>query len=112
MSGPFGESADPRLLTLLAAVTATGAGTAFDLGTMRDEFSLLAATTGSPTFSVTFQGSLDGTDWFALGSAISSVTNGTAVTGQIARYVRANLTTLTGGTSPTVTAELAYSAGT
>jgi hypothetical protein len=103
---PFGDSANPRLVKLLNAVTATGAGTAADLGDTRDEFSLLVQTTGSPTFSVTFQGSNDGTNWFTLGSAVTSVTSGTAVTGNPARYVRANLTALSGGT---LTAELAFS---
>lgn len=105
---PFGDSANPRLLTLLSAVTGTGAGTAADLGDVRDEFSLLVSTTGSPTFSVTFQGSIDSTGWFTLGSAVVAVTSGTSVTGTLARYVRANLTALSGGT---LTAELAYNEG-
>ena len=102
------EAAPSRLVTLLAAATTTGAGASADLGAIRDEFSVLVQTTGSPTFSVTFQGSIDGTNWFTLGSAVTSVTNGATVTGVLARYVRANLTALSGGT---LTAELAFNAG-
>jgi hypothetical protein len=105
---PSAEAGEGHLVTLLAAVTGTGAGTGADLGDIRDEFSVLVQTTGSPTFSVTFQGSVDGSNWFTLGSAVVAVTNGTTVTGVLARYVRANLTALSGGT---LTAELAFNAG-
>lgn len=60
-------------------------------------------TTGSPSsFYVDLEGSLDGTNWFSLGT-ISGASY--IVVGDYAvRYVRANLSGLTGGTNPTVTA--------
>jgi hypothetical protein len=101
------ESAPSHLVTLLDAVTTTGAGPSRDLGDLRDEIAVQVETTGSPTFSVQFQGSLDGENWFSLGSAITSPTAGTAVTGELARYVRADLTALSGGT---LTAAVAFAA--
>lgn len=102
------EAGPSRLAVLLNAATGTGASAPADLGDMRDEFSLFVATTGSPTFSVQFQGSIDAADWFSIGSAVTAQTNGTPVTGTLARYVRADLTALSTGT---LTAKLAWSGG-
>ena len=56
------EAAPSRLVTLLSAATTTGASASSDLGDIRDEFAVLVTTTGSPTFSVQFQGSIDTCD--------------------------------------------------
>jgi hypothetical protein len=54
--------------------------------------------------SVQLQGSLDGTNWYNLGSAVSTTTASTVftpviVTATAARFVRANVATaITGGT--------------
>lgn len=94
------------VVTLLSAVSATGTGAAFDLDGIRDEFTLVIQTTGSPTFSLTLQGSVDGTNWFTLGSAVTSAAAATVITSQLAAYVRADLTALSTGT---LTAELGFS---
>lgn len=66
--------------------------------------------TGSPTaVTVDLEGSLDDGFWTALGTiplSAQDITDGGSVTHLLnkpIRFVRANLTELTGGTSPTVT---------
>lgn len=100
------EFTEPGYLQLLTAAAGTGLSTSYDLGSVANEFSLLVETTGSPTFSVQFQGSLDGTNWLSIGSAVTAVQAGSATPAAImARYLRANLTALSGGT---LTAGIAY----
>jgi hypothetical protein len=102
----------PPLVGQNAAGT-TGAGTVYDQGVCHGNFTVAVTVTGAPSgCAVQLQGSLDGTNWYSLGAATSN-TSGTAavsVANSPARYVRANLTTLTGGTSPTVTALIGVSA--
>lgn len=99
-------------LTGLSAATATGAGAVFNLMLCHGNFTMAVTVTGAPaSCAVQLQGSLDNTNWYNMGSATSN-TSGTAVvnaTNMPAQYVRANLTTLSGGTSPTVTAVIGCS---
>lgn len=95
--------------TSLDAATATGTGTALDAGQIVPSATMYVAVTGEPdAFDVEVQASLDGTEWFSTGAAIT-VAGTTALASTHARYYRANLTILTGGTSPTVTVHLAAS---
>lgn len=93
---------------VLAAATATGAGAAVDLANVVDTFTAQYVTTGGPSgYAAKLQGSLDGATWVDLPSlnvtADGLVTNNaTGVTRYAVRFIRANVTTLTGGTSPTV----------
>lgn len=100
LTGPFKS---------LSAVTATGAGAAFALGAAKRTFGLQVTVTGAPTAAVVdLEGSLDGSTWDAIGTW--SIGAGQAsgdivfVVDRPVLHVRANLTTLTGGTAPTVTA--------
>jgi hypothetical protein len=110
--------------TALASASSTGPGAVVDLNGTSNEFSMFVVTSGSPSAAeVQLEGSHDGVNWFDLPVAISAITGNVASTeftnGQVesylpgaqvkpfARYVRANLETLTGGTSPTVTATVA-----
>jgi hypothetical protein len=89
----------------LTAVSATGGGAALDglvtrtVGTM-----VVVSSAGVSAGSVQAQGSLDGTNWFSLGSAVSTSTASTVftpvvVTGAAFRFIRANVATaITGGT--------------
>jgi hypothetical protein len=93
-----------RPIASLTAVSATGGGTALD-GLAGRTTAVIAVTTsaGVSAGSVALQGSLDGTNWYALGSAVTtsaaSTTTAVIVTGTAARFVRANAaTTITGGT--------------
>lgn len=97
--------------TSLNAATATGVGDTIDFGENRTVFTLVVDVTGSPTqTSVGLQLSLDGVSWYTPSPAVAtSNTSGTgnaSSTGRVARYARANLSVLTGGTSPTVTAAI------
>jgi hypothetical protein len=92
------------VVTSLNAVSATGLGTASDLDGLKDEFALVVVTTGSPTFSLQLQGSLDNVNWYSLGSAVTTAGE-TSVTGQEAAYIRGDLTALSGGT---LTAEVGF----
>lgn len=102
-------------ITSLNAVTATGVGTGIDLSRFAsntNSIGLYVSTTGSPTaVSITIEMSPDdGTTWFSLQSSALSATAATCQNYSIppgASKVRARLNTLTGGTSPTVTATIA-----
>ena len=116
MTGVFlidarGELVHRDALQSLNAATATGAGTAFDLGVGHAKFGFQAKHTGGPTsVIVDLEGSVNGNDWFSLGTWDSaSQRNGDIVfvVDKPVVHVRGNLTTLTGGSSPTVSAWLA-----
>lgn len=93
--------------TSVSAATSTGPGSSLDLDGTASEVTMYVALTGAPSSStVSIQISLDDAHW----SSIGSVSGGGFVTpsnSHLFRYVRANVTDLTGGTSPTVTAVLA-----
>ena len=94
----------------LNAVTATGAGAAIDLGVTRTKFTMQTTVTGAPTaVSVTLQGSLDGVNWSTLATSTSTTGDQQYAIDRPVRFVRTNLGTLTGGTSPTVTTFIAAS---
>lgn len=99
--------------TGLNAVTVTGAGTSLNMGSSYSSFALQVTITGNPTQTVVWiEGSLDGTNW-----APTPLLKWDLTTPQVSadivfvkdvpvQYVRANLKTLGGGSSPTVTAVL------
>ncbi len=89
----------------LTAVSATGPGTALDGVVARQNATMVVVSSaGVSAGSVQMQGSLDGTNWFSLGSAVSTTTASTvfppvATTTPPTRFVRANVATvITGGT--------------
>lgn len=98
----------------LNGVTTTGAGTEFSPGFAPKAVSMQVRATGSPTACIV---KLEGTnnggqDWFTMATwDITTETSGdnVTVTNVPVTSMRANLTTLTGGTSPTVTAHIAAS---
>lgn len=94
---------------LLNTVTATGAGGSIICGQGISEHTVQATITGAPTaVTVALEGSLDATTWIELDSHVFSAGELTAtkamwhVVNKVVKHVRLNLTTLTGGTSPTV----------
>lgn len=95
-------------VTSLNAVNATGAGSALDAGRIVSSATMYVTATGGPTIDVELQASLDNITWFDTGAAIT-VAGSTARANTHARYYRANLTVLTGGTLPTVTVHIATS---
>lgn len=60
--------------------------------------------TGSPTsVTVRLEGSIDGTNWFQLDESTSLTNEMRHIAYKLATQVRANLITLSGGSTPTVT---------
>ena len=95
----------------LDAATSTGASNSIPVRKIMQDHTVQATITGAPSaVTVDLEGSLDGDNWFQLGTHPFTAGELTAaqamfhVVEKPVRYVRLNLTTLTGGTSPTVTA--------
>lgn len=94
-------------LTSLNAVTTTGAGTSAALTVAASTHTYHVIVTGSPTsVNVDLEGSIDGVTWFVLDSSTTTTSEMRHVVNKLVENIRANLTTLTGGTSPTVTVEI------
>jgi predicted RNA-binding protein YlqC (UPF0109 family) len=94
----------------LNAVTSTGAGSSNDYSGLVMYHTVQVTYTGSPTaVTVDLEGTLDGTTWFQLATHPADAGEITAngfmfhVIDRVVLATRANLTTLTGGTAPTVT---------
>jgi hypothetical protein len=92
-------------LKSLSAVSSTGGGTALDgLAVRAVAVMVVSSSAGVSAGSVQLQGSLDGTNWYSLGSAVSTSSASTVFTPVVvssaySRYVRANVATgITGGT--------------
>lgn len=99
-------------ITFLNAVTSTGASSIKQLPFLVTTHTVQATITGAPTaVTVDLEGSLDGTTFFALGTHPFTGDELTAtaamfhVVDKPVSYVRLNLTVLTAGTAPTVTAK-------
>jgi len=92
----------------LNAVSAVGAGDSIDAHVPVSKHSIQVVLTGAPdTAVVTLEGTLDRVNWFVLATwTKASQTSGDIVSTADKPCVatRANCTTLTGGTSPTVSA--------
>lgn len=91
----------------LNAATATGPGAAISFDVPHASHSVFLSATGSPsTAQVALEGTVNGTDWFAIGTA--TLSNPWTNVGNLPLVAaRANLTALSGGTSPTVSAWIA-----
>ena len=94
----------------LDAATATGASNDMPVRKIIKDHTVYASITGAPTaVTVDLEGSLDGTNWVQLATHPFTAGELTAtqamfhVIDKPVRFVRVNLTALTGGTSPTVT---------
>ena len=86
--------------TLLSAVTATGASRAVQCDAGAPAF---LQVNGITTATVAFQGSLDGSNWYTLGSALTA--DGIVTVTNAPKYLRANCTAYTSGT---ITAKVLY----
>lgn len=104
---PSGNEPHPGtpVFSPLAGATATGPGNFIDFGNARNIFGLQVVTTGTPsTFTVKLELSLDGVTWLAATNTFTNASTTIVSNTGPARYARANLTALTGGTNPTFTA--------
>jgi hypothetical protein len=89
----------------LNAATAIGIGQVFNYGQLVQGVSMQTVITGAPaTIGVALEGSLDGVNFISMTTSSSTTGELKSDTTHLVQYVRANLQTLTGGTSPTVTA--------
>ena len=86
--------------TLLSAVTATGASRAVQCDAGAPAF---LQVNGITTATVAFQGSLDGSNWYTLGSALTA--DGIVTVANAPKYLRAKCTAYTSGT---ITAKVLY----
>ena len=87
-------------VTLLSAVTATGASTAVQADAGQPAFLQVS---GITTATVAFQGSLDGTTYATIGTALTA--DGIVTIANAPKYLRANCTAYTTGT---ITAKVLY----
>ena len=93
-------------MKILNAATATGAGSGYPTDRIYADHGWMIVVTGAPTaVSVTLQGSLDGINWVTLDTSTITTSEIRFVTGKPVVQVRANLGTLTAGTSPTVSVD-------
>lgn len=81
------------LKTLLSAVTATGASSAISTDSNKAAFVQVSGITSA---TVTVQGSVDGTTWSTVGTAVTS--DGLVTITNPPPYIRANVTTYVSGT--------------
>ncbi len=102
-----------EVFTSLNAVTATGAGDVAAvggpaaLGGVPRKLSWEVRVTGAPTaIQVDLEGSLDNTNWYQIDTYNVVANTFRQVVDKGAKFVRANLITLTAGTAPTVTAKI------
>ncbi len=86
--------------TLLSAVVATGASTAVQVDAGQPVFMQVSGVTSA---TVVLQGSLDGTNWSTLGTALTA--DGMVTVANAPMYVRANCTVYVSGT---ITAKILY----
>ena len=110
LSFPFTAMAQPTAYatyssqTLLSAVLVTGAGAAKQPGFAYKNHTWNTVLSGSPTtVSVTLEGSLDGVTWFVLDTGTSTTNEMRHVTNKPVLHLRANVGTLSGGSTPSVT---------
>lgn len=91
----------------LDVATLVGAGAVASFDVPKSKFAMQVDVTGSPTsVVVVLEGTIDGVNFFSLktwasGDPVSDINV------HVATAIRANLTTLSGGASPTVTAWVA-----
>lgn len=87
----------------LASAAATGPGETRDLEHTYRAHGMIVTTTGSPAaFQIDLEISFDGTTWISLGS-VTEATNPAVLwsADKPTRFIRANLASFSGGTSPT-----------
>jgi len=88
----------------LDAATSTGAGTALMFDEPKDSHTVFIITTGSPSsFTVVLEGTPDGRNWFTIATIINTLVTNIGPNWPMLG-VRANMTDLSGGASPTISA--------
>lgn len=98
------------MITLLDAVTATGVGGRASRQSVITDSTYTVTVTGAPSsVIVDIEGSADGISFSQFAQhTVSGATDIFHIAGKPANFLRGNLTTLTGGTTPTVTVEVLF----
>jgi hypothetical protein len=94
----------------LDAVASAQEGSAIIFDVPKTAFSMQISFTGAPTsWEVHLEGSIDGTNWKNIGSLATGSPSGDilSASGKALPMIRANLISMSGGSSPTFTAWLA-----
>jgi len=94
----------------LDSVTSAQAGAALEFDAPKSAFSMQILFTGAPSsWEAHIEGSIDGVNWRMVASLATGSSSGTvvSVSGKALPMVRANLISMSGGSSPTFTAWLA-----
>lgn len=88
---------------LLSAATGVGAGVAFVCYSSPRTFTFYKSVVGGfAVLSVSYEGSLDGINWYQIGSDVTLTSAATFVVDKPVKMLRANILLFTGGTSVTV----------
>ena len=92
----------------LSGATAVGPGMSITFDLPKAKHGLTISVTGSPSVAqVSLDGTINGTDWFSIATATLTNMIAFPVSPVAVTATRANLVSLSGGTSPTVTAWIA-----
>jgi len=95
------------VFTSCNAVTVTGACTSAQVSNIASRITYSVVVTGAPTaVTLVVEGSIDNTSWFTLDTSTTTTSEMRHIANKGVHYLRGNLTTLTGGTAPTVTVKL------
>lgn len=91
-------------VTLASAQSITGTGSETTFSTLICNHTWTVKTTGTPTsVTVLLEGSLDNTDFFTLDTSNELTIGMRHIKDKCVKYIRSNITTLSGGSTPTVT---------
>jgi len=95
------------IFTSCSAVTSTGACTSGQVSNIASRITYTIVVTGAPSaVTMNLEGSIDNTSWFTLDTMTSTTSDMRHIANKGVHYVRGNLATLTGGTTPTVTVKI------
>lgn len=100
-----------KVIKLLNAQTTTNVSGAYSLGDKAiGDFTVQITTTGTPTtLVVDALGSIDGVNYVNIGSITASVPDDMFhIAGKPCKFIKVQPSTITGGTSPTVTIHIGF----
>lgn len=108
MSKPLSAAIQGQgVFTSCSAVTSTGACTSGQVSNISSRITFTVVVTGAPSaVTLNIEGSIDNTSWFILDTSTTTTSEMRHIANKGIHYLRGNLATLTGGSTPTVTVKL------
>ena len=95
------------VFTSCDAVTSTGACTSGRVSNIASRITYSVVVSGAPSaVTLNLEGSIDNISWFTLDTSTTTTSEMRHIANRGVHYVRGNLVTLTGGSSPTVTVKI------